>query len=147
MFARTFLARAAFGLLAALGVAAASATGARHHHDDDFDATLRSYNEVPAVSSVARGRFKARLDKASQTLHYELNYSGLEGAVTQGHIHLGQHHTNGGIMVWLCQTSTNADPLNLAPPCPATGTVTGSLSLANVPDRGSRRPGTCSSAR
>ncbi|MCW5632520.1 MAG: CHRD domain-containing protein [Rubrivivax sp.] len=128
------LARVLFGALAALAVAGASATGPRHPHDDDdeFEATLRGYSEVPAVSSVARGRFKARLDKASQTLRYELTYSGLEGDVRQAHIHFGQHHTNGGIMVWLCQTSANVDPTGLSPVCPQAGSVTGTLSAANV---------------
>jgi hypothetical protein len=78
------------------------------------------------------GVFEAWLDKASQTLRYELTYSGLEGDVRQGHIHLGQHHVNGGIMVWLCQTSANVDPTGLSPVCPQSGTVTGTLSAANV---------------
>ena len=99
---------------------------------DGIDARLKGYQEVPAVSSAAKGRLKAFVDDKSQAIHYELSYSGLEGTVTQAHIHFGQRGVNGGIMVWLCQTSTNADPTGLAPTCPQSGTVTGMLQAGNV---------------
>ncbi|HEY6355445.1 MAG TPA: CHRD domain-containing protein, partial [Burkholderiaceae bacterium] len=101
-------------------------------HDDGIDARLKGFQEVPAVSTVAKGRLKAFVDDKSGAIHYELSYSGLEGTVTQAHIHIGQRGANGGIMVFLCQTATNADPTGLAPTCPQSGTVTGMLQAANV---------------
>ena len=114
---------------AGLTLLVAAATVSAH---DAIDARLRGFQEVPVVSTVAKGRFKASVDDRSSAIHYELSYSGLEGTVTQAHIHLGQHSVNGGIMVWLCQTSTNADPTGLAPTCPQSGTVSGMLQASNV---------------
>lgn len=126
---RTF---GAIALLAcALAAAPAGATG-RKHDDNAVEASLRGYSEVPAVSSAARGRFKAWLDTASNTIRYELSYSGLEGPVRMAHIHLGQHGVNGGIMLWLCGTANFADPTAGTPTCPQSGTVGGVLSMANI---------------
>jgi hypothetical protein len=38
----------------------------------------------------------------------------LKASVTQAHIHFGQRHTVGGIVVWLCQTTTNPAPASVA---------------------------------
>lgn len=99
---------------------------------DRLDARLKSTQEVPAILSAASGRFKATVDKVSGTIAYELSYSGLEGPVRMAHIHLGQRGVNGGIMVWLCQTASFADPTGLAPGCPQSGTVSGLLQAGNV---------------
>ena len=99
---------------------------------DRIEARLRGFQEVPVVSSVASGRFKATIDATAGSITYELSFSGLEGTVTQSHIHLGQHSVNGGIMVWLCQSATNVDPTGLSPTCPQSGTVTGVIQAANV---------------
>ena len=122
----------AFGLLAAPALADDSRDYSRW--GDRIEARLKSYQEVPAVSSVASGRFKAHVDNASQTLSYELSYSGLEGTVTQSHIHFGQRGVNGGITIWLCQTATNPSPVPTTPQCPLSpsATVTGTLTSANV---------------
>jgi hypothetical protein len=112
--------------LALLGLA----TGALAR--DDFETRLRSVSEVPSVLSAASGRFEASVDHRSNSMTYKLSYSGLQGDVRQGHIHIGQKDVNGGIMVWLCQTSFNPDPTGLAPPCPQSGTVTGIIQAANV---------------
>ena len=50
----------------------------------------------------------------------------------QAHIHVGQAGANGGVSVFLCQTTFNTDPTGLAPTCPQSGTVTGVLGVANV---------------
>ena len=99
---------------------------------DRIEARLKGFAEVPAVSSAASGRFKARIDSASQTLSYELSFSGLEEAVRMAHIHFGQHGVNGGIMVWLCQTTAFPSPVSSTPPCPQSGTVSGVVSAADV---------------
>ncbi len=100
---------------------------------DDLEARLKGFNEVPAVSTAATGRFKASVDKASNTIRYELSYSGLEGDVRQSHIHIGQRGVNGGITLWLCQTATNPSPTPATTPgCPQSGTVNGVLSATDV---------------
>lgn len=93
---------------------------------------LRSFEEVPSISSTAQGRFRARIDEAAGTIAYELSYDGLQGTVRQAHIHVGQRGVNGGISTYLCQTATNPDPTNLAPTCPASGSVSGLLQATNV---------------
>ena len=79
--------------LLALGVTA----GDNRHRSFRASADLVPTQEVPSVSSVARGRFKATIDRANQTISYELSYEGLEAAPTQAHIHVGQRRVNGGI--------------------------------------------------
>ena len=93
-------------------------------------ATLEGFHEVPAVSSAARGQFRAKI--ANDSITYELSYDGLEGDVRQAHIHFGQTGASGGISIWLCQTTTNVDPTGLSPDCPQSGTVTGTITAANV---------------
>ena len=115
---------------------------------DNFRARLSSYNEVHfiagnaaanpvvppalrgAISSVASGSFRAEIDDKNDTIDYTLSYSGLESPVTQAHIHFGQRHTVGGIVVWLCQTAGTPAPAAVAdvtPICPQEGTVTGTI--------------------
>jgi CHRD domain len=119
---------------AMLCVLATAGLPAAADRDDDtrFDARLRGYQEVPTISTVAQGRFRAVVDKASLSLHYELSYEGLEGDVRMAHIHLGTRGINGGIMVWLCQTTSNPDPSGVAPMCPASGKVTGIVQASAV---------------
>lgn len=93
---------------------------------------LGSYQEVPSVSSAARGSFRAFIDDAAGTIRYEISYSGLEGDVLMSHIHLGQSGVNGGISIWLCQTPERVDPTGLAPTCVQSGTVSGVVTSANV---------------
>jgi len=113
-----------------LAMAMAVPTVALAH--EDIDVKLKSYAEVPSVSSAAKARFKANINKAGTEMSYELSYSGLEGDVRQAHIHFGQRGVNGGISIWLCQTAINVDPTGLSPTCPQSGTVTGLVQAANV---------------
>jgi hypothetical protein len=99
-----------------------------------FRAELVSYNEVPSVSSPARGQFYATLNKAEDKLTYWLSFSDLTEDVSQAHIHLGQHHTNGGIVVWLCKGTVTTAPAATTPVCggPRTSSVTGVITPAEV---------------
>ena len=90
-----------------------------------------------AVSSKASGSFKANLNKGEDVIDYELSYEGLEGTVTQAHIHFGQRHTVGGIVIWLCQTTGTPAPTSppevaATPICPSEGTVKGTIAAAQV---------------
>jgi hypothetical protein len=125
--------------LTLLALLAAAPAGA----DEQVTTRLRGYEEVVfgasigAISTRATGRFQARLNGNRTVIEYELRYGGLEGDVTQAHIHFGQRMTQGGVSVFLCQTPAAADPAGLAPTClpsPAQGTVrvTGTLTAANV---------------
>jgi CHRD domain len=114
---------------------------------ETMEARLSGYNEVHfisgvpalrgAISTKAKGTFRAKLRDKLDVIDYELSYEGLEGAVTQAHIHFGQRHTVGGIVVWLCQTATNpapppVDPIAITPLCPAEGTVSGTITPGQV---------------
>ena len=102
------------------------------HQSNRFAIRLMSYQEVPSVSSVAVGTFRGTIN-ADGTITYELNYDRLVGDVRQAHIHFGQRGVNGGISVFLCQTTTNPDPTGLAPVCPASpGRATATLREANI---------------
>jgi CHRD domain len=85
-----------------------------------------------AISTTGSGKFRAIINENARTIDYELSYEALEGTVTQGHIHFGQRHTVGGIVVWLCQTSTNRSPVAITPECPQEGTVTGTITPDQV---------------
>ncbi|QDH68854.1 CHRD domain-containing protein [Marilutibacter alkalisoli] len=93
---------------------------------------LRGYEEVPTLSTSASGAFRAHIDVKGQQIHFELSYDGLTGEVRQAHIHLGMRGVNGGVMVFLCQTAANPDPTGLSPMCPASGTVSGTITSAGV---------------
>jgi hypothetical protein len=120
---------------------------------DRIEAELSGYNEVHfiagsttttpvtppalrgAISTKASGSFHAVIDDKNDTIQYTLRYDNLEGTVTQAHIHFGQRHTVGGIVVWLCQTAGVPAPAtvaNLTPPCPASGSVSGTITPAQV---------------
>jgi hypothetical protein len=99
---------------------------------EDVYVKLKGFEEVPSTSTGATGSFFARIDTTAGTIAYRLNYSGLHGNVLQAHIHFGARSTNGGVMVFLCETTTNPDPTTLAPTCPQSGTVSGVLRADNV---------------
>lgn len=91
---------------------------------------LQGTQEVPAVSTAAAGQFQARISDGS--VRYQLTYSGLEGNVTQAHIHVGQHGVNGGIAVWLCSNLASPPTPAGVQACPAAGTITGVITPGDV---------------
>lgn len=101
-------------------------------------AHLTGFSEVTtaggAISTDGVGLFRAEIDEASQVIRYTLKFTGLTGTVTQSHLHLGQHHTTGGISAWLCQTSTNAAPMSTNPPptCMPDVALEGTITPENV---------------
>ena len=97
-----------------------------------FAARLHGFNEVPSVSTAGHGRFAAVLSEDGESLTFRLTLAGLSTPVTQAHIHFGASKTNGGVMVFLCQTPLAADPAILAPPCRDDGTTSGTITAANV---------------
>lgn len=119
--------------LLALGAAAEDPSPDRG--GNRFVAELKPTEEVPALSSPARGRFKAIIDEQNQTISYELSYEALEAPPAQAHIHIGQRRVNGGVSVFLCGNppSVPAPTVPQPPACPpAPATVTGVLTAANI---------------
>lgn len=101
----------------------------------NFKGNLDGYQETPAtLSTPAGGSFEARLSNDGTSLHYKLSYSGLEGTVTQAHVHFGQRALSGGISYWLCETADVQSPSASTPTCPAApgGTVEGDIRALEV---------------
>jgi hypothetical protein len=103
---------------------------------------LTGYEEVPAVSTVGNGQFRARISNDESSIQWELTYAALEGAVQQSHIHLGQAGVNGGISVFLC-TNLGNGPVGIqpcpAPPTTISGTITASEVSPNISATGGAR--------
>jgi hypothetical protein len=110
-----------------IGMVTATVANAENIH-----AKLTGFEEVPVVSTVATGEFRARISQDERSIEYELRYSGLQGTVTQAHIHVAQPNVNGVIVIWLCQTATTPSPVAGTPTCPQSGTVDGTITVADV---------------
>jgi hypothetical protein len=108
-------------------VVAALPTATLGVNSTEFHAKLTGYNENPAINTDGFATLKLRLDDATQTISFRLEYSGLTGAPGAAHIHLGQVHVNGGVMVFFCGGGGQ-------PACPpaAAGVVSGTITSANV---------------
>lgn len=120
-------------IVLALLVAVPTVVGAER--TDRIIATLSGYEEVPAVSTVANGRFRGTINHDDQSIDYVLRFSGLQGTVQQSHIHFAQKGVNGSIVIWLCQTATTPAPAAvtaLTPFCVQDVAITGTITAVNV---------------
>lgn len=116
--------------LLGLGLAAPSALA-----DDDrrIRAKLDGFQEDPlALSTPATGNFRGTVDRRNQSIEFVLSYEGIASGVQQAHIHLGGRAQSGGISVFLCTNLKPPAGVPVPPPCPPSGTVTGTLTAANV---------------
>ena len=96
-----------------------------------FGARLISYDEVPALSNTGEGTINLLIDSSDTSFDFELTYSGISGTgATQSHIHIGQKGVNGGVTVFFC-TNLNNGPAGTQA-CPANGSVTGTITAADV---------------
>jgi CHRD domain len=124
---------AGLGLAVATVCVGAASADNRGHREEVVRARLIGINEVPAISTVARGQFKAVIDEDAGTIIYTLRYSALEAAPTQAHIHVGQTHTNGGITLFLCTNGTPPAGVPVPQTCPAgPAEISGTLTQADV---------------
>jgi len=103
---------------------------AQAQNNRQFKANLIGYEEVPAISTTGTGTFDLLIDFGDLSFTYELSFSGLTGSVQQAHIHFAQKSVNGGIMIFFC-TNLGNGPAGTQP-CPQSGTVTGTVSAADV---------------
>lgn len=97
-----------------------------------LEAHLRGFQEVPVVSTVATGEFRGVIDPTNSSIIFDLSYTGIQGKVTQAHIHVGQRSVNGGIVIWFCQTTTNPGPAGTPTCTEGSGHFTGTITSANV---------------
>jgi hypothetical protein len=99
--------------VAVLGSHGAIAAG-EQRHERSLEARLSGSQEVPVVFGGARGSFEMRIARDEQSFDFKLRYQGLESPVTMSHIHVGQVRINGGISIWLCQTTASPAPTSVA---------------------------------
>ena len=121
--------------LAITAVLLAAFTASTAARSEEISARLTGYQEVPSVSTPAKGEFVAKISRDDGLIEYELTYGNLVGTVQQSHIHVAQRGVNGSVVIWLCQTTTTPAPTTVAgltPSCPQSGTVTGHITSANV---------------
>ena len=112
--------------VAVIAIVSVVATTALAGDGKEVSAKLIGYEEVPSVSTVASGKFKAKINRSVQRIDYRLSFEDLEANSLFAHIHLGQRTANGGVSVFLCGGGDK-------PPCPATsGTVEGTIDPADV---------------
>jgi len=52
-----------------------------------FHATMDGAHEVPANTTAGKGDATVTLDTSTKSISYKVNYTGLTGAATMGHIH------------------------------------------------------------
>ena len=119
-------------LLMILGTVLVSAGMAYGKEPSLLEAHLRGFQEVPVVSTVATGEFRGVIDAMNSSILFDLSYTGIQGTVTQAHIHVGQRNVNGGIVIWFCQTATNPGPTGTPTCTDGSGHFTGTITSANV---------------
>ena len=108
-------------MLVALGAASyAVADGGKRNFRG---AHLHGFNEVPSVMTAGKGSFKAELDRDTNTVAYELSWTGV--SATAAHLHFAQRDVNGNIVVHFCGTGGK-------PACPASGNLSGTFGAADV---------------
>ncbi len=91
---------------------------------------LKGFEEVPAISTSAAGKFEAKVTR-NGPIRWELSYRGVP-EVSQAHLHFAQKGVNGGIVVFLCTNLGNGPP-GFDTLCPAgSATLTGTITEDDV---------------
>jgi len=121
----------AFGV-ALVAVAATSSVANDHRKKEEVvRARLISFQEVPSLSTTAKGSFRAVIDEDEGTIEYKLSYADLSSDITQSHIHFGQRGVNGGVSIFLC-TNLNNGPAGTQTCPPAPAEISGTIRSADV---------------
>jgi hypothetical protein len=112
--------------LVSISVFLAFTTAAFSHENlPAFGARLSGFDETPSILTKAVGTFDGSIDSDGQALNFTLNYSGLSAPVLFAHIHFGKDRVAGAVIAFLCGGGNK-------PACPQEGTVTGTLTPADV---------------
>lgn len=93
-------------IVAALAAAFAPLASA----DDNVRASLSGFQEVPVVVTEGSGTFHAAISPKGDAIDYEITYEGMQGIVSQSHMHVGQRSVNGGIVLWICGNPAATPP-------------------------------------
>ena len=125
--------RLALALALVAGLAVVATTAIAGGGGKQIRERLTGYEEDPLVISTSgTGTFQAWIDEPGQRIFYRLSYEGLEGTVTQAHIHFGGPRQSGGVIAFLCSNLTPPPPPG-TPACPTpSGTVTGTIDPEDV---------------
>ena len=119
-----FFSKVSLTLLAVTAIGTASgAAWAQNWRGNFLSAGLSPLEQVPAVLASGSGEFQGVVH-GNGSLQYSLTYANMSSAVTQAHIHFGASKTDGGVIVFLCGGPK--------PACPASGTITGTITAADV---------------
>ena len=115
----------ALAAVAMVVTVATAKNGNGHRSNGGLHGHLNGYQEVPPVSTTARGDIKLKIN--GDSIEFRLRYDGLEapGAVRFAHIHFGQKKVNGSVVAFLCGGDGK-------PACPQSGTVTGTITAENI---------------
>jgi hypothetical protein len=96
------------------------------HPERDFRADLIGSNEVPLTLSAAGGTLTLTVNEVDTSVHFVLEYAGIQTNVLFAHIHVGQPNVNGGVTVFFCGGGGR-------PACPqGAGTVEGDFTATDV---------------
>ena len=90
-----------------------------------FGAILRGANESPITLSGGSGHLLLTVNDDESSVHFVLDFTGLQTTVGASHIHVGQPNINGGVTVFFCGGTTR-------PACPQEGTVEGDFTANDV---------------
>jgi hypothetical protein len=131
---RLFISGTGIGLMVLLGAVLAQAQGRQLRTDlSGFEEVLAGVGG--AVFSEGSGEFRGRIHRDETAIDYTLSYAFPDGTtVTQAHLHFGQLHTTGGIVVFLCANppaGPSAGPIPPQCPTPA-GSVTDVIDATKV---------------
>jgi hypothetical protein len=130
--------RKALYLAASVAAAALLLSGTSSADKRKLKVDLSGFEEVPVVITTGQGELKLNINQGGTAIDYVLKFSDLQADVRQAHIHVAQKSVNGGIVLWLCQTTFNMAPTpgtpfcDAAPNTPRGGTVSGTLTAADV---------------
>jgi hypothetical protein len=96
-----------------------------------FTARLTGFHEAPAVVSAGSGHAHLTISQDESSIAWEATYSGLEGGdVLFAHVHIGQPNVAGGIAAFFCGGPPAPGPTR--PPCPNSGTITGTWTVVDI---------------
>ncbi len=96
-----------------------------------FTARLTGFQEAPGVVSAGSGHARLTISQDESSIAWEVTYSGLEGGdVLFAHVHIGQRNVAGGIVAFFCGGPPAPGPTR--PPCPNSGTITGTWTAVDI---------------
>jgi hypothetical protein len=98
-----------------------------HSREDDFKASLNGSHEVPVINTNATARLRAELNGDETELMVTLQFDNLSANAAASHFHLGQTHTNGAVVAFICGGGGQA-----ACPAATSGEVTATITAANI---------------